>query len=62
MLNGLNLNYDAKLRVNALTNPNAMDEVDDFIKGLEDIINSEKGDLVEKNCSEKDNLHIQLTI
>ena len=31
-----------------LLNPNTMDQVDDFIKGLEDIINSEKGNLVEK--------------
>ena len=51
-------NYELML----LLNPNAMDEVDDFLKGLEDIIKGDKGDLVEKNCSEKDNLHIQSTI
>ena len=31
-----------------LLNPNTMDQVDDFIKGLEDIINSVKGNLVER--------------
>ena len=51
-------NYELML----LLNPNAMDEVDDFLKGLEDIIRGDKGDLVEKNCLEKDNLHIQSTI
>ena len=37
-------NYELML----LLNPNAMDEVDDFLKGLEDIIKGDKGDLVEK--------------
>ena len=37
-------NYELML----LLNPNAMDEVDDFLKGLEDIIKRDKGDLVEK--------------
>ena len=37
-------NYELML----LLNPNAMDEVDDFLKGLEDIIRGDKGDLVEK--------------
>ena len=37
-------NYELML----LLNPNAMDEVDDFLKGLEDIIKGYKGDLVEK--------------
>ena len=37
-------NYELML----LLNPNAMDEVDDFLKGLEDIIKGNKGDLVEK--------------
>ena len=37
-------NYELML----LLNPNAMDEVDDFLKGLEDIIKGGKGDLVEK--------------
>ena len=37
-------NYELML----LLNPNAMDEVDDFLEGLEDIIKGDKGDLVEK--------------
>lgn len=37
-------NYELML----LLNPNTMDEVDDFLKGLEDIIKGDKGDLVEK--------------
>lgn len=37
-------NYELML----LLNPNATDEVDDFLKGLEDIIKGDKGDLVEK--------------
>jgi small subunit ribosomal protein S6 len=37
-------NYELML----LLNPNAMDEVDDFLKVLEDIIKGDKGDLVEK--------------
>ena len=37
-------NYELML----LLNPNAMDEVDDFLNGLEDIIKGDKGDLVEK--------------
>ena len=37
-------NYELML----LLNPNAMDEVDDFLMGLEDIIKGDKGDLVEK--------------
>ena len=37
-------NYELML----LLNPNAMDEVDDFLKGLEDIIKGDKGDLVGK--------------
>ena len=37
-------NYELML----LLNPNAMDEVDDFLKGLEDIIKGDKGDLFEK--------------
>ena len=48
-------NYELML----LLNPNAMDEVDDFLKGLEDIIKGDKGDLVEKKLLGKDNLHIQ---
>ena len=37
-------NYELML----LLNPNAMDEVDDFLKGVEDIIKGDKGDLAEK--------------
>ena len=37
-------NYELML----LLNPNAMDELDDFLKSLEDIIKGDKGDLVEK--------------
>ena len=37
-------NYELML----LLNPNAMDEVDDFLKGLEALIRGDKGDLVEK--------------
>ena len=37
-------NYELML----LLNPNDMDEVDDFLKGLEDMIKGDKGDLVEK--------------
>ena len=37
-------NYELML----LLNPNAMDEVDDFLKDLENIIKGDKGDLVEK--------------
>ena len=42
-------NYELML----LLNPNAMDEVDDFLKGLEDIIKGDKGDLVEKIARKK---------
>lgn len=42
-------NYELML----LLNPNAMDEVDDFLKGLEDIIKGDKGDLVEKKIARK---------
>ena len=37
-------NYELML----LLNPNAMDEVDDFLKGLEDIIKIEKNYLIHK--------------